>query len=325
MRDVAARAGVSVATASRVLNAPDKVAQDTRRRVESAISELRFIPSAAARAINRGRSGLVAALLPTLDNAIYARVVNGVETRLAARQMSLTVAQTGDDLQTELTRAEQMVDIGVEALIVVGVTHDPGLLDLMDRAQIPVVAISYFDETCVLPTIGYDNWAAAETAARHLSALGHHKIAVLHGPVETNDRMRRRKAALEAMSGTLDLSFFEVPLSPEGGHMGIAALMERSQRPSAVLCFSDVIAHGAMSRLQILGISVPDQMSVIGMEDLPGSKFTHPTLTSVRLSVEEMGEQAAEAVLTWLTEDVRPAPIRLPIDLISRESTAAPS
>ena len=321
LRDVAARAGVSVATVSRVLNSPDKVATETRNRVEAAITQLRFIPSAAARAMNRGRSGTVAALLPTLDHSIYARVVNGLETRLAEKGLSLIVAQTGDDLQMELRRAREMVDIGAEALIVAGVTHDAGLYALMEQAQIPVVAISYFDRYARLPTVGYDNAAAARLAAAHLGELGHREIAVLHGPVATNDRMRQRKATLEMGDFDLVFRFLEVPISVEGGHAGVSELLYWQDRPTALLCFSDVIAHGAMARLQAEGWSIPGDVSVIGMEDLEGSRFTHPALTSVALSVERMGVETAEAVSSWLETDEAPEPVELATALVRRAST----
>ncbi|MCV6593817.1 MAG: LacI family transcriptional regulator [Silicimonas sp.] len=320
LRDVAAKAGVSVATVSRVLNAPEKVAPETRHRVETAIAELKFFPSAAARAMNRGRSGTVAALLPTLDNAIYARVVNGLEARLAEEDLSLMVAQTGDDPEIERDRAQQMAELGAEALVVVGLTHDPELYDLIDRTQIPVVAISAHDPQHVLPTIGYDNAAAAHLAADYLAGLGHRRIAVLHGPVAQNDRMRFRKTALEERGDDLEFHYIETPLSTEGGYRGIARLPEGGVGISAALCFSDVIAHGALSGLLAAGRRVPGDMSVIGMENLPGSRFTAPALTSVRLSVEDMGNRAGAALVEWLQSGMRPASVALPVEIIERKS-----
>lgn len=321
LRDVAAEAGVSVATVSRVLNAPEKVAAPTRARVEAAITALRFIPSAAARAMNRGRSGTVAALLPTLDNSIYARVVNALETRLADRGLSLVVAQTKDDPELELKRAREMVDIGVEALIVAGVTHNPALYDLADMADMPVVAISYFEQHSRLPTIGYDNQEAAWLAARHLMGLGHNRIAVLHGPVAKNDRMRQRKAALDALQSAPNFLFLEVPLSVEGGYKALNNEAVVAAKPTAFLCFSDVIAHGALARAAALGLKVPKDVSIIGMEDLPSSQFTFPALTTIALSVEGMGEQTADALFQWLETDTVPLSIRLPVSLVQRETT----
>ncbi len=321
LRDVASRSGVSVATVSRVLNSPGKVAGETRKRVEVAISELKFVPSAAARAINRGRTSMVAALLPTLDNAIYARVVDGLESRFVANDLSLMVAQTSDDPGVELARARHMVDIGAEALIIVGVTHDPDLYALLEHAQIPTVALSFFDENSRVPTIGYDNREAASLAARHLVELGHRKIAVLHGPVASNDRTRERRKALEQGAFGAEFYFIEVPLSMEGGQLGVMAAMDGASHPTGMICFSDVIAHGALHKLNSLGIRLPDEMSLMGMEDLPASSFTYPALTSVHLSVEKMGVLAAEAISNWLYDGVTPASVNLPIRLVKRATT----
>ncbi|MEO1239509.1 MAG: LacI family DNA-binding transcriptional regulator [Pseudomonadota bacterium] len=325
LRDVAALSGVSVATVSRVLNTPQKVAPTTRERVEAAIAELKFVPSAAARAMNRGNSGMVAALLPTLDNAIYARVVNGLEARLTSDGLSLMVAQTKDDPAVELQRAKQLIEIGAEALIVVGLSHDPGLFELIERAQRPIVAISYYDENSAIPTIGYDNWAAATIAAQHLCELGHKHIAVLHGATAHNDRMRQRKSALESQDLGLHFTFIDVGLSVEGGQAGVNQILEHHRSVTAMLCFSDVIAQGALHRLNALGIAVPGDLSVMGIENLPSSQFTYPQLTSVRLSVERMGELSAEAIISSLKTQTPPSSINLPIELVQRASTAGVS
>jgi len=324
LRDVASRSGVSVATVSRVLNAPDKVAVETRDRVQKAIADLKFVPSAAARAMNRGNSGMVAALLPTLDNAIYARVVDGLEARFRADHLSLIVAQTGDDPEIESERARQMIDIGAEALIVVGITHSQSLYDLIERSQRPIVAVSYYDATSDIPTIGYDNWKAASVAAEHLAALGHRQVAVLHGPVGQNDRMRRRRQALEQQDFGIDFTFCEVELTMEGGQHGVDRVRETRPAATAVLCFSDVIAHGALHRLNSLGLSVPEDVSIMGMEDLPSSRFTFPALTSVKLSVEQMGVLSAEAIISWLRTEQRPPSVDLSVELAPRGSTSHP-
>ncbi|MDJ0638778.1 MAG: LacI family DNA-binding transcriptional regulator [Paracoccaceae bacterium] len=322
LRDVANRSGVSVATVSRVLNTPNKVTTETRNRVEQAIADLKFVPSAAARAMNRGNSGIVAALLPTLDNAIYARVVNGLETRFRNDDLSLIVAQTGDAPDAELARARKMIDIGAEALVVVGVTHDAGLYELIERTQRPVVAISYYDESSSIPTVGYDNWEAASVAARHFADLGHRHVGVLHGPVAGNDRTQRRLNALDAQDFGIEFTFFEVEVSMAGGLDGIDWLQAGHPEITGALCFSDVIAHGALHRLNALQLRVPEEFSIMGIENLPGSEYTYPQLTSVRLNVERMGELSADAIISWLRTETRPASASLPVELVPRGSTA---
>ncbi|QMU56982.1 MAG: LacI family DNA-binding transcriptional regulator [Boseongicola sp.] len=321
LRDVAAQANVSVATVSRVLNYPDRVSAKTRDRVNSAIADLKFVPSAAARAINSGRSRMVAALLPTIDSAIYAKLINGVEDRLSGKGLSLMVAQTLGDPELECARAKQLIEIGAEALIVAGVHHSDAFFELIDNAQLPVVAISYFEENGRLPTVGYENWLAAEIAATHLADLGHRKVAVVHGPTDTNDRMRQRCTALKCSKLDVSFDFFQAEMSMEGGFRAVAEILRSTYMPTGILCFSDVIAHGVLSGLHSRDIAVPTHMSVMGMENLPASKFTFPPLTTVRLSVEEMGIKAAELISHWLETGTPQTSVNLPIELIRRAST----
>ncbi len=321
LRDVAYHAGVSVATVSRVLNAPDRVAKDTRERVNSAITELRFVPSAAARAINSGRTKMVAALLPTLDNSIYARLVDGLEYTLSDFGLSLIVAQTCEKPEAELRRARSLLDIGAEGFVVAGVSQNQEFMDLIEHVQVPTVAISYFDPDNQMPTIGYDNRAAAELATRHLMDLGHREIAVIHGPLRYNDRTQTRRQALDAVAQQASFAFFETEMSVGGGCEAVRRCLNECPSATAILCFSDVLAGGVLSELQRLGKSVPQDFSVMGMEDLPSSSFTNPPLTSVRLRVTEMGERAAEALAGWVENQTKPDHIELGIELKRRAST----
>ena len=321
LRDVARLAGVSVATVSRVLNAPSRVAPETRTRVQVAMSELRFMPSAAARAINSGRTRMVAALLPTLDNSIYARVVDGLESGVASYGLSLMVAQTAGDPETEYTRARQLIDIGAEGLVVVGLTHSPALLSIVEHLRMPILAVSCFDRTSPIPTIGYDNAQAAEQAAYHLLDLGHQRIAVVHGPLENNDRFKARRYALERLSAPSEFTFFETDLTLEGGCKATQRVLATHGGVTAILCFSDVIAMGVMSEIRRQGGRVPEDVSVLGMEDLPSSAALFPALTSVRLQVRKMGELAADALSDWVENGVEPQPVLLASTLIARAST----
>ncbi len=321
LRDVARSAGVSVATVSRVLNTPKQVSPATRDRVQQVMKELRFVPSAAARAINSGRTRMVAALLPTLDNSIYARVVDGLENRLAAFDLSLIVAQTHDDPAVELARARQLVDIGAEGFVVAGITHSAELLEFIDHIQVPIVSISYYAPDHFLPTIGYDNAEAARIAARHLEELGHRTVFVPHGPTVGNDRMRTRRATLDALETPMQFHFCEVPVSVEGGALAVDLMRRDAPDATAMLCFGDVLAMGAISGLHQHGMRVPEDVSVMGMEDLPSSAFLSPALTSVRLQVQEMGERAAEAIARWLEHQERAEPVYLKSELIARAST----
>lgn len=320
LRDVARAAGVSVATVSRVLNAPDKVKNATRTRVELKIAELEFMPSAAARAFSTGRSRVVGAIVPTLDNAIFSRVLDRLQDRLSEAGLSMVVATTGEDLKTELQKTRDLLNIGAEGLIVAGVTHDPEFETLVDRAKIPVVAISYFDPAHAFPTVGYDNAASAQLAAQHLIDHGHRKVAVLHGPYDKSDRTRARLAGLEATE--LSIQRFEVDVSAAGGALAIERMIGTGRRFEACLSLSDVIATGALFELARRGVRVPKDLSVISIDDLPIAETTEPRLTSVRLPVYQMGEAAAEALSAWIATGDRPMARLIPSRLIERASVA---
>lgn len=325
LRDVARAAGVSVATVSRVLNTPEKVSKKTRERVEAKIAELRFLPNAAARIFSTGRTRAVGALVPTLDNAIFARVLDSLEDCLGERGLSLVVATTCDDPDVEFKKANDLLKIGAEALIVIGVTRSPAFNGLIDTARLPVVAISYFDPDYSLPTIGYDNGEGARIALRHLLDLGHRNISVIHGPADTNDRTRARMAAIQDAASGANLTFHETEISVGGGCEAALQLAQAGLQADACLCLSDVIASGVLLEFLRQGIRVPDQISVTGIDDLPSSAFTQPPLTTVHLPVATMGRKAGTAIADWLDTGRAPTPMSLPVSLVERQSTGRPS
>lgn len=321
LRDVAKAAGVSVATVSRVLNEPDVVKKDTLEKVQKAISDLRFVPSAAARAINSGRTRFVGALVPTLDNAIFARFLAALERKLSDSGLSLIVATTNSDLETEAVKAKGLVDIGAEGLIVTGATHSPEFHDLIERTMMPTIITSYYDDTNPLPTIGYDNQAAAQLALQHLIKLGHQRVAVVHGPVHNNDRTLARLSGLNSLLWDGQLTTIETEISLRGGAEAAARIESGSSRPDAILCLSDVVALGVLFGLQAKGVSVPTEVSLMGLDDLPSSAVAVPSISTVHLPVSRMGERAAIALERWISLQERPKPERLEATLIERNST----
>lgn len=321
LRDVAKAAGVSVATVSRVLNSPSLVSEDTRTRVRSAIDTLHFVPSAAARAINSGRTRMVGALIPTLDNAIFARFLSALEDGLGEYGLSLVVATTDGEENTEAKKAERLVDIGVEALIVSGVSHSAAFDDLVRRTRLPAIATSYFDAGYHMPAIGYDNAAAAAIALQHLTAAGHREIAVFHGPMDRNDRTRARLKGLKDAAGDARLHFFAAEITMEGGAEATRTFLTSRGRCTALLCLSDVLAISALFELRRHGLDVPGQISVIGIDDLPASAYTDPRLTTVRLPVGRMGRETAHAVGEWIEQQTVPTSRSLDSSLVLRDST----
>ncbi len=325
LRDVARMAEVSVATVSRVLNNPDRVRAETRGRVEQAIANLRFVPSAPARAINSGRTRVVGALIPALDSTLFALTLDAMETRFATFGLSLVVGTTRSNPGLELAKARQLVDIGIEGLIVVGRTHDPELDAIITHSSLPALAISYFDTEARLPTIGYRNDQAARIALDHLIELGHRRIAVVHSPAGTNDRVRARLDGLHDPTGQVSLKHFEMELSEQGGAEAAKAILADQAHFDAILCLSDVLAIGALHELHRARCEVPRDISIIGIDDLAVSRVSAPRLTTVRLPAVEMGAIAAEALANWVEDGIEAQPTCLKTELILRESTTRKS
>ncbi len=320
VRDVAKLAGVSVATVSRVLNNADIVSKDKRARVESAIEALQFVPSSSARAINSGRTRLVGALVPTLDHAIFARYISAIEAELDTQSLSLIVATTGYDDDQELDKTQRLLNIGVEGLLVSGIARADNFTKLLSRYQIPVIATSYYDAQHALPTIGYDNAKAAQSAWDHLAGLGHKNIAILTSPVNESDRTRARLKGLEAVS-TEPLRVFEAHFDYASAATATCEILEKLPDVTAFLCLSDVLAQGALLQLGKMGVKVPQDLSIIGIDDLPSSASFDPPLTSVHLPVGQMGQAAARALALWIETGQTPSPIEINSRICVRGST----
>jgi LacI family transcriptional regulator len=321
MRDVAKASSVSVATVSRVWNKSPLVSDETRGTVIAAIESLKFVPSAAARAINSGRTRMVGALVPTLDNAIFSLFIDALEEELGKFGLSLVVAATRGDEDVEVFQAQRLLDIGVEGLVVSGITHGAEFYSLVERSSLPVVATSYYDPDFRLPTIGYDNAGIAQLSLKHLIDLGHRRIAVLHGPTHNNDRTRARIRGLEKRADAI-LSFYETEIQIASAGDAAEAAINATASPSALLCLADVLAHGALFRCQNLGVAVPKDISIVGLDDLPASASTCPPLTSVHSPVKRMGRKTASSLAKWVEEGVRPAPELINAHLVIRSSAA---
>ena len=256
-----------------------------------------------------------------MDNAIFAKFLATLEHELDKFGLSLVVATTEGNQDTEAEKAQRLVDIGAEALIVSGVTHSRAFDDLIARTRLPAIATSYYDDSYYLPTIGYDNAAASRMALQFLHDAGHRRIAVVHGPVKDNDRTRARLAGLESVAPDIETHKFETEITLAGGAAAVQSLLDAKTPCSAILCTSDVLALGALFELQRHELTVPTDISLVGIDDLPASSLAVPSITSVHLPVNKMGEMTADATIQWVENGVFPESKLIGVELIVRQST----
>lgn len=322
--DVAKRAACSTATVSRALNTPDIVAPEVRRQIAAAMRELGYVPDNAARALRSRRTRLMGIVIPTLDHAIYARLVESMEARLADHGYSLMVASHNYDLAREVAQARVLIGRGMDGLAFVGALHDPGLKELIERAGIPFV--NTYVATGEDPAVGFDNCLATEAITEYLLTLGHRVFGVVSAIVAGNDRAADRVAGvrLALRRHGLDLppdAVFERPYSIPSGREGLRHLVARRPRPTAIVCGNDVMAMGALAECRALGLRVPDDLSIVGIDDIEFAAHLDPPLTTLAVPAAEMGRRAADVLVEGAAG--RPLPRRSPVEprLIVRGTT----
>ena len=328
-RDVARLAGVSTATVSRAQNAPEHVDPGTLARVRAAIDKLRYVPHGAARALRSRRSRMVGAVVPSFDYALYARTTSALQRTLDTRGYSLVLATHSYDLATEVRVTEQLVQHGVDAFAFVGLDHDPALYGLLERYGRPYVLTWGVDPSRLHPSIGFDNEAATHALTRHLIELGHRRFGLISAPTEGNDRSRARGAGMRRALADhglalADADIFYGPIALASGDAGMRMLRARPQPPTAVIATNDVFAVGAMMACRALGVRIPDDVSITGVDNTDLGATQTPALTSIETPIVEIGSAAALQLVARL--EGRPAELHqlLPFALVKRGSTGAP-
>ena len=323
VRAIAKAAGVSHTTVSRVLNGSSKVRESTRERILAEAARLNYTPHHAARALATRRTRTIGAVIPTIESSMFARFIGALESTLGRHGYALVTATTGFDQAVEARRAQDLIGLGAEALAVLGLEHDESLLRAAQRRGVPIVCTHVFEPDFQLPTIGYDNRSLGATAMHFLLDRGHECIAVTPGPLDRTDRGRMRLAgARDAHPDLSKLSLVEASLSVEGGVHAVRELATMKPRPTALLCLSDVLAMGALFEAPRQGLSVPDDLSVMGFDDLDWAPHIEPALTAVHLPTREIGQATGEAIVQYLDEGKPIDPIEVKGHLLERKSTA---
>ena len=329
LSDVAKRAGVSTASVSRVLNSPDKVSPALRGRVQCAITELGYIPDGAAQALASRRSKIIGAIVPTLDNAIFAECINALQRRLKQLGYTLLIASSEYDPTEELQEAQALIRRGVDGLMLVGEAHETDLYRLLKYKKIPFVNCWTYHPTANHPCIGFNNHAAAMQVATYLLDLGHRDLAMVAGLTSNNDRAAARVAGVRNALADRGLSLapdrlIERPYGIREGREALRTLLRKPPTPTAVVCGNDVLAFGVLLECQAAGIAVPGELSVTGFDDLNLSAHLQPPLTTVHVPSAEIGVRAADFLMTCISGQAALTQMEVEIKLVVRGTAAPP-
>jgi LacI family transcriptional regulator len=327
IRDVAARAGVSVATVSRTLNGIGPVHDHTSKRVMAAVRALRYIPHAAARSLSIRRSHTLGVLLPEVHGEFFSEVIRGIDVAARARGYHVLVSSSHSDAQ-EMSAMLRALRGRVDGLIVMSPDVELGALSRALTADTPAVLLN--SATNARPTIRIDNFSGARSMTEHLSALGHRRIAFITGPERNADaaeRLRGYRTALGEASGAKRAAIeVEGDFTEESGYRAVPQLLAMKQRPNAIFAANDAMAIGALRALREGGIAIPDEMALAGFDDIPMARYLTPQLTTVRVDIAEMGRRAVEYLVASLdeTESALKKHEVIPTTLVVRESCSAP-
>jgi LacI family transcriptional regulator len=325
--DVAKRADVSVATVSRVMNTPQVVRPDVRQRVNDVIKEMGYTRNAAARALRSQSNRLFGALVPTLNQAIYAAMIDALQRRLSEKGYLLVVGQTDFSPETELLHVNALIEHGAEALVLVGHAHSPELYQLLERKKIPFINTYTYSPDSGHPCVGFDNALATRQMADFVMDLGHQDVAMIVGITKNNDRATERlegvRQAIEARGMTLNPDYvFESRYTIDGGRHAMRQLLRLERPPTAVLTGSDVLAFGALVECKAQGIAVPEQVSIVGFDDMEFAAHLDPPLTTLQVPVAQMGQNAADYLLACVANEPRYDQVELETRLVVRKTTA---
>ncbi|MDZ7708855.1 MAG: LacI family DNA-binding transcriptional regulator [Roseovarius sp.] len=329
LRDVAARAGVSTATVSRCLNAPERVSESARARVTAAVVDLGYASNFGARALAARRTNTFGAVIPTMDNAIFARALQAFQDALRDEGVTLLVASSSYKPEQEEDQIRALVARGAEALLLIGHDRTPAAYALLDRQRIPYLVAWAWDADAPRPCAGFDNRAAMQALTAEVIGLGHRRLGVITADRQGNDRARARFEGVEAAMAAAGLDpaalrVEEVPYAIADGAAAFARLMATHPRPTAVLCGNDVLAAGAITQARADGLDVPGDVSVTGFDDIELAAILTPALTTVHVPHREMGRRAARMLLDMRAGGPPPPKLRLEARIKWRASLGPP-
>jgi LacI family transcriptional regulator len=331
IKEVADHAGVSVATVSRVVNKTGYVSLDLQERVQDAMRTLNYRPSALARSLRRQETQTIGILVPQLDQPFFSALVFAVEKTLFSSDYRALICSAEERRDKEDAYIEMLMRQRVDGVILVPTGQNTDNVRRLLDEGVPVVLVDRDIPNLAINRVLCNNYQGGATAIEHLVSLGHRRIGVIGGPEYSEaiiDRMSGAQAALKVAGVESDQSLLVTGSLPqfEMGYTAGLKLLDRADRPTAIFAFNDVMAIGVMHAAAELGLRLPEDLSVVGFDDIPAAAYSIPELTTVAQPIYAMGENAASLLIRHIRESESPVEsIRLETRLVVRKSTAPPA
>lgn len=329
LEDVARAAQVSTATVSRCLNSPERVVEATRLRVLAAVDRLGYSPNFGARALAARRTDTIGAIIPTMENSIFARGIQAFQEELRAHKLTLLIASSSYRPDQEADQIRTLTARGAAGFLLIGHDRSSEIYSFLKRQGVPVLVAWVYDPENPQPSIGFDNRSSMKALAARVIEQGHRDIAMISAEQRFNDRARDRVSGVrDAMSaGGLDpqrLSLIETTYGIESGAEAFSALMQGKTPPTVVMCGNDVLAAGALKRARQMKLRVPQDVSITGFDDIALAGLLEPALTTVHVPHREMGRRAARMLVDMVEGGAPQASVELQTTLQMRGTLGPP-
>ena len=331
IRTIARLANVSIATVSRTINRVSTVNPKMAKRVWDVVEKLDFVPNTQARALVSGRSRLLGLLVSEITNPFFPELIQGFEDIAVEHGYEILISSTNHDPKRMSHCIRRMLERKVEGVAIMTFGMEQPLLDQLAKRKVPLVFIDQGPDRAGISVLKVDYHHGIRQAVQHLAALGHRNIAFVTGPLHLHSAQSRLAAFKKSMQEcgiTPDPNqIIEGDHTLEGGASAMEKLLTQTKMPTAVLCSNDMTAIGVLHKLYRTGLRVPDDISVIGFDDIHLAEVTMPPLTTVQMSRFELAKAAFEALQSQAEspDEIKPKrEFNIPTDLIVRESTGFP-
>jgi DNA-binding LacI/PurR family transcriptional regulator len=326
IKEVAQRAKVSTATISRTINKSPLVSPRTAERVWRAIRELGYYPNVQARSLVSGRSRIFGLIISDIANPFFPEIMKSFEDEAIRHDYEVIVANTNYKSARTALCVRRMIERKVDGVAIMTSEIEPHLIDELARHQTPIVFLDLGKVKRLISNVSVDYGAGIEEAVHHLVSLGHRRIGFISGPLSLKSARIRRTALLSCLAscgiGVRQQTVVEGNHRVDGGESAMRKILASPHPPTAIMASNDLTAIGALRAIASAGLRVPQDISVVGFDDIELSQFTQPPLTTVRLSREEVGRKAFEALYQSANqESTSGREIRVNTSLVVREST----
>ncbi len=328
LRDIAKITGFSINTVSRALNGKDEVHAETRIKILAAAEKLGYRPNRLAKGLRSNKTGTIGVVVTDVSNPFFSALVKGIARAARDLDYSIILQDSDEDYAGEEEAIQVLLAEQVDGILITPVQSQRGTIERLCEAQFPFVLVGRFFSGLETNYVVPDDYQGGFMATEHLLKQGHRNIAMINGPLHISSARERFKGFSDALeSHGIQINGSQVvtgALTVEEGLAQSLSILREKTRPSAIVCYSDFVAFGVMQGIREVGLSIPEDIAVVGFDDVRMASCLQVSLTTIKSPKEELGKRAVQSLISRLEDNhnhPRTEGIRLDVRLIARESS----